>query len=233
MPTDFTDSQELLSNLQANILTINNAPFTQNNSIQINPTSTGYDDGLRIARTIENTGGASIELGCSRTSNTGAIEGQWSIFTPPNSSTNIPYSFVIAVSSQVSDNTRGLEISADGQTLKFNGNGLVDVGSDQTINGIKTFGKLLQINPTLNGQLNECIEISRHSDNLWCIIQFCSDPNLNSEYIANQRLIGTIGNIDSNPFGFTIVKAGQEGQIDRGLQISPYGNKLTFNGRVF
>ncbi|KAA6354597.1 MAG: hypothetical protein EZS28_049876, partial [Streblomastix strix] len=58
---------------------------------------------------------------CNRASNIGAIEGQQSIFTPPSSSTNNPQSFVIAVSSQAGDNTRGLQISADENTLTLNG----------------------------------------------------------------------------------------------------------------
>ncbi|KAA6380802.1 MAG: hypothetical protein EZS28_023670 [Streblomastix strix] len=91
-------------------------------NIQINPTATGYDDGLRISRSDPtSTGNSSIQLGCSRTSTTGSIEGQWSVFTPPSSSTNNPQSFVIAVSSQAGDNNRGLQISADGNTLTFNG----------------------------------------------------------------------------------------------------------------
>ncbi|KAA6363499.1 MAG: hypothetical protein EZS28_040974, partial [Streblomastix strix] len=55
-------------------------------NVQINPVAAaGFDDGLRIARTIENTGSSSIELGCSRTSNSGAIQGQWVIYTPSTS----------------------------------------------------------------------------------------------------------------------------------------------------
>ncbi|KAA6325645.1 MAG: hypothetical protein EZS28_054042, partial [Streblomastix strix] len=91
-------------------------------NIQINPTADGYDDGLRISRADPiSTGNSSIQLGCSRTSTVGAIDGQWSIFTPPSSSTNNPQSFVIAVSSQAGDNNRGLQISADGNTLTLNG----------------------------------------------------------------------------------------------------------------
>ncbi|KAA6371680.1 MAG: hypothetical protein EZS28_032793, partial [Streblomastix strix] len=85
-------------------------------NVQINPSAVaGFDDGLRVARTIENTGSASIELGCSRTSNSGAIEGQWVIYTPSTKS------LIIAVASQAEDITRGLQISADGNTLTFNG----------------------------------------------------------------------------------------------------------------
>ncbi|KAA6401601.1 MAG: hypothetical protein EZS28_002863, partial [Streblomastix strix] len=89
-------------------------------NIQINPTATSYDDELRITRSNQDTGNATIQLGCSRTSNTGAILGQWSIFTPSSSSINNPQGFAIAVSSQAGDNTRGLQISANGNTLKFN-----------------------------------------------------------------------------------------------------------------
>ncbi|KAA6403526.1 MAG: hypothetical protein EZS28_000954 [Streblomastix strix] len=92
-------------------------------NIQINPTAIlGFDDGLRIARTIENTGSASIELGCSRTSNGGAIQGQWVIYTPSINAQQAPQSFIIAVASQAAEDvTRGLQISADGNTLTFNG----------------------------------------------------------------------------------------------------------------
>ncbi|KAA6340332.1 MAG: hypothetical protein EZS28_052541 [Streblomastix strix] len=134
--------------------------------MQINPTATGYDDGLRISRSDPiSTGNSLIHLGCSRTSYAGAIEEQWSIFTSPNSSTYNPYSFVIAELTQAGDNTKELQISTNGNILTFNGNGLVEVGTDQTISGIKTFGKLLQVNPTLNGTFNEGIRISRQPDN--------------------------------------------------------------------
>ncbi|KAA6386310.1 MAG: hypothetical protein EZS28_018165 [Streblomastix strix] len=91
-------------------------------NIQINPTADGYDDVLRISRVDPtSTGNSTIQLGYSRTSTVGAIDGQWSIFTPPSSSTNNLQSFVIAVSSQAGDNTRVLQIRADGNTLIFNG----------------------------------------------------------------------------------------------------------------
>ncbi|KAA6392733.1 MAG: hypothetical protein EZS28_011738, partial [Streblomastix strix] len=91
-------------------------------NVQINPiAAAGFDDGLRIARTIENTGSSSIELGCSRTSNSGAIQGQWVIYTPSTSAVQAPNSLIIAVANQASDVTRGLQISVDGNTLSFNG----------------------------------------------------------------------------------------------------------------
>ncbi|KAA6362245.1 MAG: hypothetical protein EZS28_042228, partial [Streblomastix strix] len=203
-------------------------------NMQINPSlRAGYDDGLRIARTIENTGSSSIELGCSRTSNSGAIQGQWVIHTPSSTATQAPQSFIIAVATQAAEDvTRGLQISIDGNTLKFNNNVLVDAETNQTINGIKTFSKLVQVNPSLNGTFNEGIRISRNSTNQWSNIQFGRYPNSNSGKIVNQWLVGSTGNNGANPLGFVIIKAGQEGQTDRGLQISADGSTLTFNGQV-
>ncbi|KAA6372543.1 MAG: hypothetical protein EZS28_031929, partial [Streblomastix strix] len=50
----------------------------------------------------------------------------------------------------------------------------------------------------------------------------------------NPNDIGTFneGNNTTNPLGFIIVLAGQEGQADRGLQISVDGSTITFNGQV-
>ncbi|KAA6379818.1 MAG: hypothetical protein EZS28_024656 [Streblomastix strix] len=93
---------------------------TQGN-IQINPTATGYDDGLKIFRTKESTGGSSHILGCSRTSNTGAIAGQWQIFSTPSYYVNNPLGLTISLAADSSDTNRGLCISADGNTLTFNG----------------------------------------------------------------------------------------------------------------
>ncbi|KAA6402714.1 MAG: hypothetical protein EZS28_001755 [Streblomastix strix] len=95
------------------------ASITSGN-MQINPTATSYDDGLRISRTDPDTGNSSIQLGCCRTSNTVTIVGQWTIFTPPNTAIQNSQSFVIASAYQAGDNTRGLQISADGNTLTFN-----------------------------------------------------------------------------------------------------------------
>ncbi|KAA6399370.1 MAG: hypothetical protein EZS28_005107 [Streblomastix strix] len=130
------------------------------------------------------------------------------------------------------DHSVGLSIIGDSSIIKFNGNELVNVRTDQTITGIKTFGKLLQDNPSADGTYNEGIRISRSTKNQWSNIQFSCDPNTNSGGIDNQWIIGTSGNNDENPLGFIIAKAGQEGQTSRGLQISADGNTLTFNGSV-
>ncbi|KAA6370708.1 MAG: hypothetical protein EZS28_033765 [Streblomastix strix] len=94
------------------------------------------------------------------------------------------------------------------------------------------YSSTVQINPLSNGTFNEGIRISRHPTNQWSNIQFGSDPNANTGMINNQWLVGTTGNNGANPLGFIIVKAGQEGQADKGLQISADGNTLTFNGQI-
>ncbi|KAA6393109.1 MAG: hypothetical protein EZS28_011366 [Streblomastix strix] len=121
LPSDFTTKEDLLPNLQYNTETINNAKFTQNNSMQIKHSASSYDDGLKISRSDSTTGNSSIQIGCSGTSTSGAIVGQWSLFTPPNTAIFNPQSLVIAVAQQAGDNTRGQQISADGNTLTFNG----------------------------------------------------------------------------------------------------------------
>ncbi|KAA6371386.1 MAG: hypothetical protein EZS28_033087 [Streblomastix strix] len=218
LPTGNSSINQLFPNIQGNM--------------QINPTAISYDDGLRIARSGENSGNSSIQLGCSRTYNTGLTEGQWAIFTPPNTAEINPYGLVLAVASQAGDNNRRIQISSNGNPLTFNGNQFVDLTTDQSIAGIKTFHKLVQVIPSGNGTFNEGIRISRHPTNKWSNIQFGSDSHTNSGKIDNQWLVGSTGNNGANPLGFVIVKAGEEGQANRGLQISADGNTLSFNGQV-
>ncbi|KAA6364384.1 MAG: hypothetical protein EZS28_040089, partial [Streblomastix strix] len=98
-------------------------------NVQINPSAlAGFDDGLRIARTIENTGSSSIELGCSRTSNSGAIQGQWVVGSPSSGAYN-PLGFTIVKAGQENQADRGLMISADGNTLTFNGSVIAGTGA--------------------------------------------------------------------------------------------------------
>ncbi|KAA6359165.1 MAG: hypothetical protein EZS28_045308 [Streblomastix strix] len=98
-------------------------------NIQINTTATSYDKGLRIARSDENSGNSTIQLGCSRTSNIGSIEGQWTIFIAPNTAIGNPQCLIIAVASQASDNTRRLQMQPDGNTLTINGSVIAGTGA--------------------------------------------------------------------------------------------------------
>ncbi|KAA6389001.1 MAG: hypothetical protein EZS28_015472 [Streblomastix strix] len=128
-------------------------------NVQINPSSIGgYDDGLRISRTVENTGSVSIQLGCSRTSNSGSIDGQWVICSPPINSVQAPYNFIIAVASQAQDLTRGLQISADGNTLSFNGQVIAQTNP--------TTGQTT-ISSSSNGAANGSVNYSAGNPILW------------------------------------------------------------------
>ncbi|KAA6368474.1 MAG: hypothetical protein EZS28_035999, partial [Streblomastix strix] len=101
---------------------------------------------------------------------------------------------VIGVNNQPQHLDQGQRISADRQTLTFNGNEFVNIPTDQTIIGIKIFVKLLQVIKAVNGSFNEGIRISRNPTNEWSNIQFGSDPNSNSGKIDNQWLVGSTGN---------------------------------------
>ncbi|KAA6343609.1 MAG: hypothetical protein EZS28_052299 [Streblomastix strix] len=128
-------------------------------NVQINPSATsGYDDGLRISRTVQNTGSVSIQLGCSRTSNGGSIDGQWVICSPPINSVQAPYNFIIAVASQAQDLTRGLQISADGNTLSFNGQFIAQTNP--------TTGQTT-ISSSSNGAANGSVNYSAGNPILW------------------------------------------------------------------
>ncbi|KAA6388755.1 MAG: hypothetical protein EZS28_015717 [Streblomastix strix] len=96
---------------------------------QINPMSDNFNDGLRISRTVESTGSAAIQLGCSRLSNIGQIAGQWIIYTTTSGQAINPLSFKIALASDASDGNRGLQTSADGETLSFNGSVIAGTGA--------------------------------------------------------------------------------------------------------
>ncbi|KAA6369458.1 MAG: hypothetical protein EZS28_035015, partial [Streblomastix strix] len=198
-----------------------------NNMIQVNPTGrsyTTYNNGIRIGN---NSNYSALYLGCATSAINTTQAGQWEINKTDDNTLNINPS-----SLRQADHSVGLSINSDSTKITFNSNELVNVGTDQTITGIKTFGKLLQVNPSLDGTFNEGIRISRHPNSQWSNIQFGSDPNSNTGYIDNQWLVGTSSSGAYNPLGFTIVKAGQENQADRGLMISADGNTLTFNGSV-
>ncbi|KAA6403747.1 MAG: hypothetical protein EZS28_000727 [Streblomastix strix] len=88
---------------------------------QIDPMADNFNDGLRISRTIESTGSASIQLGCSRSSNIGQIAGQQIIYTATSQQGVNALSFKISLASDAGNANRGLVISDDGNTSTFNG----------------------------------------------------------------------------------------------------------------
>ncbi|KAA6359648.1 MAG: hypothetical protein EZS28_044825, partial [Streblomastix strix] len=83
-------------------------------TIQIDPTSSNYTEGIRIARS-SNGNCSGIYLGCDPNSSGGTIEGQWNIVNTPDGQLQI------GVNTQIGQPNLGLLISADGNTLTFNG----------------------------------------------------------------------------------------------------------------
>ncbi|KAA6383858.1 MAG: hypothetical protein EZS28_020616 [Streblomastix strix] len=199
-----------------------------NNMLQVNPTGrtyTTFNNGIRIGN--YNTEYSSLYLGCSASAINTTQTGQWEI-----SKTNDNALTINPSSLRQADLSVGLSINGDSSIIKFNGNELVNVGTDQTITGIKQFNNVVQINPTNNRDYTEGIRISRSTNNQWSNLQFGCDSNQTYGFIDNQWLVGTSGGDFLNPLGFVIVKAGEQITANRGLMISADGNTLTFNGRV-
>ncbi|KAA6394592.1 MAG: hypothetical protein EZS28_009883 [Streblomastix strix] len=113
LPSDFTTNEDLLPNLQYITETINNAPFLQNGIAQINPVNGNGNEGLRIANNPSNY--SLFCIGCDPNSTSGAIANQWSMYK------KVDCSLLIVRTSEQNTANRGLQISADGNTLKFNG----------------------------------------------------------------------------------------------------------------
>ncbi|KAA6367725.1 MAG: hypothetical protein EZS28_036748 [Streblomastix strix] len=72
-----------------------------------------YNQGLRIARSTNNYCG--IYLACNPNSSTGTLSDQWNICVFEAGEIKI------GLGAQVMQNNKGLMISADGNTLTFNG----------------------------------------------------------------------------------------------------------------
>ncbi|KAA6376651.1 MAG: hypothetical protein EZS28_027822 [Streblomastix strix] len=199
------------------------------NMLQVNPTDqnyTAYNNGIRIGN---NNGDStsSLYLGCIKTATNTTQSGLWEISKTSDKALTINPS-----SLRLTDHSVGLSFDGDSSIIKFNGNELMNVGTDQTITGIKQFNNVLQINPTNNRDYTEGLRISRSTNNQWSNIQFGCGSNSTYGFIDNQWLIGTPGGDFLNPLGFVIVKAGEQITANRGLMISADGNTLTFNGRV-
>ncbi|KAA6373032.1 MAG: hypothetical protein EZS28_031442 [Streblomastix strix] len=90
--------------------------------LQINPTSNDYTEGIRIARS-SNGNCSGIYLGCNPNSTSGTMEGQWNIVNAPDGQ------LLIGVNTQIGQPNQGLVISADGQTLSFNGSVIAGTGA--------------------------------------------------------------------------------------------------------
>ncbi|KAA6368219.1 MAG: hypothetical protein EZS28_036254, partial [Streblomastix strix] len=151
--------------------------------------------------------------------------GQWEINkTDDNALTINPSSL------RQADHSVGLNINSDSSIIKFNGNELVNVGTDQTINGRKAFNGIFQVNPT-GTNYNEGIRIAKATNGL-SQIQFGCDSTQYSGQIQGQWAAGIMIRQDTMTQEFVICLTSDFGNDDRGLRISADGNTLSFNGSV-
>ncbi|KAA6376689.1 MAG: hypothetical protein EZS28_027784 [Streblomastix strix] len=149
LPTDYTTMITLTPNLQFDDRTINNAPFTQKGVLQVNSNGNNYNQGIRIARSTNNYCG--IYLACDPNSTTGTLSDQWNISVFDTGELKI------ALGAQVMQANRGLMISADGNTLSFNGTVIAGTGASNGGDSSVTYsqGKAVQwgTNSTQSGGL--------------------------------------------------------------------------------
>ncbi|KAA6374750.1 MAG: hypothetical protein EZS28_029722 [Streblomastix strix] len=132
LPSDFTTKQDIMPNLQYNTETINSASFLQNGMAQINPNTANQSQGLRISRS---EAGCGIYLGTGQQIN-GTVQNQWQIVSQPSNFEQNPLGLTIGLSSESGAANRGLRISADGNTLSFNGSVIAGTGATNgAING--------------------------------------------------------------------------------------------------
>ncbi|KAA6376640.1 MAG: hypothetical protein EZS28_027834 [Streblomastix strix] len=193
-----------------------------NNMLQVNPTGRTYgtyNNGIRIGN--YNSEYSSLYLGCATSAINTTQTGQWEV-----SKTNDNALTIDPSSLRQTDHSIGLSINSDSSIIKFNGNEIVNVGTDQTITGRKTINNVLKINPT-NSDYTEGLRISRSTNGNCSGIYLGCNPNSSSGTIEGQW------NIVNTPDGqLQIGVNAQIGQPNQGLVISADGQTLTFNGRV-
>ncbi|KAA6361225.1 MAG: hypothetical protein EZS28_043248, partial [Streblomastix strix] len=153
--------------------------------LQVNPLSRSYGtygNGIRIGNSNSDLT-SSLYLGCIKTAINTTQTGQWEISkTSDNALTINPSSL------RQADHSVGLSINSDSSIIKFNGNEIVNVGTDQTINGTKIFNGIIQVNPS-GTNYNEGIRIAKATNGL-SQIQFGCDSNTSSGQIQGQWATG-------------------------------------------
>ncbi|KAA6364561.1 MAG: hypothetical protein EZS28_039912, partial [Streblomastix strix] len=147
--------------------------------------------------------------------------GQWEISkTDDNALTINPSSL------RQADHSVGLSINSDSSIIKFNGNELVNVVTDQTITGTKTINNVLKINP-IDGDFNEGIRIARSTNGNFSGIFLGCNPNTSNGTLSDQW------SIVNTPNGELQIGVNtQIGMPNQGLVISADGQTLSFNGSV-
>ncbi|KAA6365350.1 MAG: hypothetical protein EZS28_039123, partial [Streblomastix strix] len=193
-----------------------------NNMLQVNPTGrtyTTFNNGIRIGN--YNSDYSSLYLGCSTSAINTTQAGQWEI-----SKTNDNALTINPSSIRQADHSVGLSINGDSSIIKFNGNQLVDIGTDQTITGRKTFSNIFQIKPT-SDSYNEGIRISRSTVSNYSGIYLGCNPNSTGGPLTDQW------SIVNTPTGELSIGVNTQLNYDnQGLMISADGNTLSFNGSV-
>ncbi|KAA6389545.1 MAG: hypothetical protein EZS28_014928 [Streblomastix strix] len=97
-------------------------------AVQINPNGNNFYEGIRISRSaVSNYSG--IYLGCNPSLTSGSLTDQWSIVNTPTGELRI------GVGEQLLNDNQGLQISADGNTLSFNGSVIAGVGATNGASG--------------------------------------------------------------------------------------------------
>ncbi|KAA6399282.1 MAG: hypothetical protein EZS28_005190 [Streblomastix strix] len=192
------------------------------NMLQVNSSDRNYNlysNGIRIGNNTTNQ--SALYLGCDTTAINTTKAGQWEISKTSDNTLTINPSFL-----RQADHSVGLSINSDSSIIKFNGNELVNMRTDQTITGTKIINNVLKINPTSN-DYTEGIRIARSSNgNCSGIYQGCN-PNSSSGTMEGQW------NIVNAPDGQLLIGVNtQIGQPNQGLVISADGQTLSFNGSV-
>ncbi|KAA6368789.1 MAG: hypothetical protein EZS28_035684 [Streblomastix strix] len=180
------------------------------NMIQVNPLDrnySSYSNGIRIGNN-NNDSTSSLYLGCIKTAINTTQAGQWEI-----SKTNDKALTINPSSLRQTDHSVGLSIDGDSSLIKFNGNELVNVGTDYTINGTKTINNVLKINPTSN-DYTEGIRIAKATNGL-SQIQFGCDPNSTSGTMEGQWNI-----VKRTNDSLTICRTADQNIDNKGLAIS-------------
>ncbi|KAA6372291.1 MAG: hypothetical protein EZS28_032182, partial [Streblomastix strix] len=179
-----------------------------------------YNNGIRIGNSNGDST-SSLYLGCIKTATNTTQSGQWEISKTSDKALTINPS-----SLRKADHSVGLSIDGDSSIIKFNGNELVNVGTDQTITGKKTFACVAQINPN-DHDYNEGLRISRSIVGNYSGIFLGCNSNSTTGTVPYQWCIV------NTPTGE--LRIGVDDQIlqpNQGLIISADGQTLTFNGRV-
>ncbi|KAA6375837.1 MAG: hypothetical protein EZS28_028636 [Streblomastix strix] len=195
------------------------------NTLQVNPTDrskSSFNNGIRIGNFSNES---AIYLACSNTAINTTQTGQWEISkTSDNALTINPSSL------RKADHSVGLSITGDSTKITFNGNELVNVGTDQTITGRKTFADTtlgsIQINST-DVSYGEGIRISNSPHYNVSTIYIGTSSTSTSGEIDGQWTI-----IKRNAGELYICRTADQNTDNRGLMISADGNTLTFNGRT-